>query len=76
MNKVSFIGLGVMGFPMAGHLQNAGYQVTVYNRSQNKAENWVKQYGGAMASTPAKAVKDSDIAVSYTHLTLPTICSV
>ena len=61
MNKVSFIGLGVMGFPMAGHLQNAGYQVTVYNRSQNKAENWVKQYGGAMASTPAKAVKDSDI---------------
>ena len=61
MNKVSFIGLGVMGYPMAGHLQNAGYQVTVYNRSQNKAENWVKQYGGAMASTPAKAVKDSDI---------------
>jgi 3-hydroxyisobutyrate dehydrogenase-like beta-hydroxyacid dehydrogenase len=61
MKKVSFIGLGVMGYPMAGHLQNSGYQVTVYNRSQNKAENWVEQYGGAMAITPAKAVKDSDI---------------
>tara|TARA_R110000737_G_scaffold1598_20_gene4854 strand:+ start:1563 stop:2423 length:861 start_codon:yes stop_codon:yes gene_type:complete len=61
MKKVSFIGLGVMGFPMAGHLQNSGYDVTVYNRTAKKAENWVEQYGGAMASTPAKAVKDSEI---------------
>ncbi|AZQ83787.1 NAD(P)-dependent oxidoreductase [Colwellia sp. Arc7-635] len=61
MKKVSFIGLGVMGFPMAGHLQNSGYQVTVYNRSPKKAESWVQQYGGTMATTPARAVKDSDI---------------
>lgn len=61
MKKVSFIGLGVMGFPMAGHLQKSGYQVTVYNRTIAKAESWVTQYGGAMASTPAKAAKDSDI---------------
>ena len=61
MKKVSFIGLGVMGYPMAGHLQNSGYHVTVYNRSQQKAKNWLEQYGGAMATTPAKAVKDSDI---------------
>lgn len=61
MKKVSFIGLGVMGFPMAGHLHNAGYQVTVYNRTTKKAENWLEQYGGAMALTPAQAAKDSDI---------------
>ena len=61
MKKVSFIGLGVMGFPMAGHLQKSGYQVTVYNRTAKKAQNWVEQYGGAMARTPAIAVKDSDI---------------
>ena len=61
MKKVSFIGLGVMGFPMAGHLQNSGYQVTVYNRTQQKATAWVEKYGGTMAATPAKAVKDSDI---------------
>jgi len=61
MKKVSFIGLGVMGFPMAGHLQKSGYEVTVYNRTAKKAEKWVEQYGGAMASTPAKAVQDSEI---------------
>lgn len=61
MKKVSFIGLGVMGFPMAGHLQNSGYQVTVYNRTQQKAQAWVEQYGGEMATTPAKAVKGSDV---------------
>jgi len=61
MKKVSFIGLGVMGFPMAGHLQKSGYQVTVYNRTLKKAEDWVEQYGGEMANTPARAVKDSDI---------------
>ena len=61
MKKVSFIGLGVMGFPMAGHLQNSGYQVTVYNRTQQKAQAWVEMYGGEMAATPAAAAKDSDI---------------
>ncbi|SEL72070.1 3-hydroxyisobutyrate dehydrogenase [Colwellia chukchiensis] len=61
MKKISFIGLGVMGFPMAGHLQKSGYQVTVYNRTTTKAEAWVQQYGGAMASTPAAAAKDSEI---------------
>ncbi len=61
MNKVSFIGLGVMGFPMAGHLQNSGYQVTVYNRTAKKAQDWLEQFGGAMAATPAEAAKDSDI---------------
>jgi len=61
MKKVSFIGLGVMGFPMAGHLQKSGYQVTVYNRTQSKAKAWVDQYGGDMATTPAQATKNSDI---------------
>ncbi len=61
MKKVSFIGLGVMGFPMAGHLQNSGYQVTVYNRTAKKARDWLEQFGGAMAATPAEAAKDSDI---------------
>lgn len=61
MKKVSFIGLGVMGFPMAGHLQNSGYQVTVYNRTQQKAQAWVEMYGGEMATTPATAAKNSDI---------------
>jgi 3-hydroxyisobutyrate dehydrogenase-like beta-hydroxyacid dehydrogenase len=61
MKKISFIGLGVMGFPMAGHLQNSGYQVTVYNRTQKTALAWVEKYGGEMAMTPAKAVEDSDV---------------
>lgn len=54
-NKVAFIGLGVMGYPMAGYLQQKGYQVTVYNRTAAKAEKWAAQYGGAYAETPAKA---------------------
>ena len=57
MAKLAFLGLGVMGFPMAGHLQNAGHKVTVYNRTAAKAEAWVKTYGGAMAATPAAAAK-------------------
>ncbi|WP_215398030.1 NAD(P)-dependent oxidoreductase [Rheinheimera oceanensis] len=56
-NKVAFIGLGVMGYPMAGYLQQKGYQVTVYNRTAAKAEKWAAQYGGAYADTPAKAVQ-------------------
>ena len=51
--KVAFIGLGVMGFPMAGHLKAKGYDVTVYNRTGAKADDWVKKHGGKAASTPA-----------------------
>jgi 3-hydroxyisobutyrate dehydrogenase len=59
--KVAFLGLGVMGHPMAGHLARAGHQVTVYNRTTAKAEAWVKEYGGAAAVTPEAAAKDADI---------------
>ncbi|MFZ8929367.1 MAG: NAD(P)-dependent oxidoreductase [Gammaproteobacteria bacterium] len=58
--KVCFIGLGVMGSPMAGHLSNAGYDVTVYNRTAEKAENWKQTYKGSSASTPADAARDAD----------------
>jgi len=52
---VAFIGLGIMGYPMAGHLARAGHQVTVYNRTQSKAQRWVEEHGGAAAPTPAEA---------------------
>jgi 3-hydroxyisobutyrate dehydrogenase-like beta-hydroxyacid dehydrogenase len=58
--KVAFIGLGVMGYPMAGHLASAGHDVTVYNRTSSKVESWKGQYQGQVASTPAEAVKDAD----------------
>ena len=58
--RVAFLGLGVMGHPMAGHLARAGHQVTVYNRTTAKAEGWAKAYGGAFAATPAEAVKGAD----------------
>lgn len=61
MAKVAFIGLGVMGYPMAGHLKKAGHDVTVYNRTAAKAEKWVKQFGGKKADTPANAAKGQDI---------------
>ncbi|MAK12825.1 MAG: oxidoreductase [Candidatus Pelagibacter sp.] len=59
-NKVTFIGLGVMGFPMAGFISKAGHDVTVYNRTSAKANKWVETYKGKIASTPAEAVKDAD----------------
>lgn len=59
--KVAFIGLGVMGYPMAGHLARAGHQVTVYNRNTAKAEKWVQEYGGAHAPTPAAAAAAADL---------------
>jgi len=59
--KLSFIGLGVMGYPMAGHLQNAGHDVCVYNRTSGKAEKWAKQYGGTFAHSPREASKGADI---------------
>ncbi len=60
--KVAFIGLGVMGFPMAGHLQTAGHQVTVFNRTKAKAEDWCDRHGGNRADTPARASRGAEIA--------------
>lgn len=62
--KVAFIGLGVMGFPMAGHLQARGFEVTVYNRTGSKAEEWAKKHGGKTAPTPAAAAKDQDFVMT------------
>lgn len=62
--KITWIGLGVMGFPMAGHLSNAGYSMTVYNRTTEKALDWVKQYGGNYKITPKDAAIDADIVIS------------
>jgi 3-hydroxyisobutyrate dehydrogenase len=59
--KLAFIGLGVMGYPMAGHLAKAGHDVTVYNRTTAKAEAWVKEFGGSFAETPAAAAEDCEI---------------
>ncbi|HET7796167.1 MAG TPA: NAD(P)-dependent oxidoreductase [Rhizobacter sp.] len=59
--RVAFIGLGVMGYPMAGHLQRAGHQVTVYNRTAAKAAQWVGEYGGSSDSTPEAVARDADI---------------
>ena len=60
-NKVSFLGLGVMGYPMAGHLSKAGYDVTVYNRTKTRAEQWLKEFKGSLAATPLEAVKGSSV---------------
>ncbi|RUO35044.1 NAD(P)-dependent oxidoreductase [Aliidiomarina soli] len=61
--KVAFIGMGVMGYPMAGHLQRAGYDVCVYNRTASKAEAWCDEYAGRAASTPAIAAEDADVVM-------------
>ena len=61
--KVAFLGLGVMGFPMAGHLKAKGFDVTVYNRSADKAKAWVDKHGGKSAPTPAAAAKDADFVM-------------
>ena len=60
MSKVAFLGMGVMGYPMAGHIAAAGHEVTVYNRTAAKSEAWVAQHGGAAALTPAVAAADAD----------------
>jgi len=59
--KVAFLGLGVMGFPMAGHLAQAGHQVTVYNRSAEKRTAWCQEFKGSAAATPREAVADCDL---------------
>ena len=62
--KTAFIGLGVMGYPMAGHLKKSGHQVTVYNRTSAKAEQWVKEFGGSKTETPAEAASGADFVMS------------
>jgi 3-hydroxyisobutyrate dehydrogenase len=65
MAKVAFLGLGVMGYPMAGHLKNkGGHEVTVYNRTAAKAEQWVKQHGGKSAPTPKAAAEGQDFVMA------------
>ena len=64
MAKVTFLGLGVMGFPMAGHLSEAGHSVTVFNRSKEKAELWKEKYTGEIALTPRIAAKGSDYVMA------------
>jgi 3-hydroxyisobutyrate dehydrogenase/2-hydroxy-3-oxopropionate reductase len=64
LKKVAFLGLGVMGYPMAGHLARAGHAVTVYNRSPAKAQAWVAEFGGAAKSSPREAATGADIVFS------------
>ena len=65
MAKVAFVGLGVMGYPMAGHLKaKGGHEVTVYNRTAAKAEKWVGQYGGKSAPTPKQAAEGQDFVMT------------
>ena len=61
MAKVAFIGLGTMGYPMAGHLQKAGHEVTVFNRTSEKAQSWVDTYGGSSAATPGAAAAGAEM---------------
>jgi 3-hydroxyisobutyrate dehydrogenase len=64
MSKVAFIGLGVMGYPMAGHIAKRGHDVTVFNRTAAKAAKWVAEFGGQHAPTPAEAAKGADFVFS------------
>ena len=64
MTRVAFLGLGVMGYPMAGHLKSKGFEVVVYNRTAAKAEAWVKEHGGEMALTPAAAAEGADFVMA------------
>jgi 3-hydroxyisobutyrate dehydrogenase-like beta-hydroxyacid dehydrogenase len=61
MTKVAFLGLGVMGYPMAGHLSKKGFDVAVYNRTKAKADAWTKEHGGKAAESPAAAAKGADL---------------
>ena len=79
MIKIGFIGTGLMGLPMAKNLLKSGFKLKAFNRSINKAEP-LKEFGAEISKTLGEVVKDNDfiitMSVSYTHLTLPTICSV
>ena len=63
MQNLAFIGLGVMGYPMAGHLAKAGHKVTVYNRSSDRAKKWCSEYAGQIALTPADAAEGADFVM-------------
>ena len=63
MTRCAFIGLGVMGFPMAGHLSARGHDVTVYNRTTAKADDWVAQHGGTAAATPNAAAEGAELVM-------------
>src|SRR5688572_14984821 len=61
MSKTAFIGLGTMGYPMAGHLRKrGGHEVAVFNRTRERAERWAKEFGGSVAASPADAAKNAD----------------
>ncbi len=64
MSRITFLGLGVMGYPMAGHLAKAGHDVTVYNRTRSKAARWVEEHGGASAPTPREAAEGAEFVCS------------
>jgi 3-hydroxyisobutyrate dehydrogenase-like beta-hydroxyacid dehydrogenase len=64
VRRVTFLGLGVMGYPMAGHLAKAGLDVTVFNRTAQKAEQWVAEYGGRAARTPREAVDGAELVLA------------
>ncbi|MBU3035320.1 NAD(P)-dependent oxidoreductase [Tritonibacter mobilis] len=64
MAKIAFLGLGVMGYPMAAHLQKAGHSVTVYNRTSAKAERWASETGGSFAPTPKSAAEGADFVMA------------
>ncbi|WP_136442403.1 NAD(P)-dependent oxidoreductase [Pacificoceanicola onchidii] len=64
MAKVAFLGLGVMGYPMAGYLAKAGHEVTVYNRTAAKAEAWVAEFGGSLGATPREAAAGAEFVMS------------
>ncbi len=63
-HDVAFLGLGVMGYPMAGHLAGAGHRVTVYNRTEKKAQQWAQEFGGKSAKTPREAAAGAQIVFS------------
>ena len=63
--NVAFIGLGVMGYPMAGYISKAGHNVTVYNRTSSKADKWIKEYKGSKADTPARLQR---VQIIYLHV--------
>ena len=63
MARIAFIGLGAMGYPMAGHLARNGHEVTVYNRTQATAQQWLQEYSGSLALTPAQAALDAEFVM-------------
>jgi len=64
ITKLAFLGLGVMGYPMAGHLAKAGHSVTVYNRTTAKAQAWVDEHGGSLGETPAEAARGAEVVMA------------